>query len=392
MQRLKKIFVAVTLSTVAISVQSAVVDDQSQFYHNGGSGITSDTYIQEAAQTFTVGVNGVLDAIELSLTNHQGSTANLDYNIYAVEDGVIIDIPLFSGTIDTSVIPSSVSWPTERSEFTKIDLSVHGLQVAIGEQYAFSLTSTEHYGLSIGANASNPYPGGAMYSRNDIGSNPTWEFLQWPPDSETNSYDWVFVTTVDEPDNQVMLKSSSINPYNFGVNGQISDFTGAHAPLTRAYTYFNYFSSTTNVQRIEFTGTSFPYDDPDLRPLFEVAFYTGEAPGVSQYPLGDLVAVRYVEADFEPSSIISIPGPNEADNYTIEFDSDIVLPAGENYWVSVTYIGPELLAIDPTSDFVWEWKRANGLNPFTLSFDLFAGVLTALSGELELRAYGSTSE
>jgi hypothetical protein len=131
----------VSAALFARSSDAAVVLDQSQ--------TNNDFIIQLAVdnltgQTFTVGVAGVLDRIEVGLRKpFPGNGASLNYNLTLTLQGLSGGIPdgnvLASSTVAPSVLP-----PAGGSEdFTVFDLSAAGINVSVGDMFAFVIAGDQ---------------------------------------------------------------------------------------------------------------------------------------------------------------------------------------------------------------------------------------------------------
>lgn len=188
-----------SLICIGHSAQAQVVLDQSQPTDTGASGIGVG---YERAQTFTVGVDGTLDRIEVSLDDKPvQSTSDLVFAVYETTLGVPNASSIYSGTITT--VPSGTPG------YVTLDLSSANIPVSTGDQLAIALTTSDPgdvYGWAwdVTASALDPYAGGQIYLRNGT-TVPNW--VNSPEDTATTKWDLVFKTyvTVPEPASLAVL-------------------------------------------------------------------------------------------------------------------------------------------------------------------------------------------
>lgn len=165
-----------SLSEFAIFEPGAPVIDQ--VYDSIGAGSSSSAAIDstmERAQTFTVGVAGVLDSIELQVVREDASTSSdLLFEIRETSADVPIEsneITLTSLTIPASEVPLALG----AGEFFSVDVISSGIAVNPGEVLAVVLsapdatTALNRYQWFNGPNPDD-YPEGDPYSR----STGTW--------------------------------------------------------------------------------------------------------------------------------------------------------------------------------------------------------------------------
>jgi hypothetical protein len=165
-----------SLSEFAIFEPGAPVIDQE--YDSIGAGSSSSAAIDsttERAQTFTVGVAGVLDSIGLQVVREDASTSSdLLFDIRETSAGVPIEsnaITLTSLTIPASEVPLALG----AGEFFSVDVISSGIAVNPGEVLAVVLsapdatTALNRYQWFNGPNPDD-YPDGDPYSR----STGTW--------------------------------------------------------------------------------------------------------------------------------------------------------------------------------------------------------------------------
>jgi hypothetical protein len=156
------------MASVSIDAFALPTLDQS---HIGGGTLRSSIYgNRQDAQTFTVGIAGILDSIVLDLRYEDvipiyDITVELRSTTAGLPDWS--DQALASVQFDTSVLtPEFTLYP--------IDFSSFSLPFAVGDQLAIVLTSEEETGQAgewRGA-SNDPYPGGKWY--HDEGTGTTW--------------------------------------------------------------------------------------------------------------------------------------------------------------------------------------------------------------------------
>ena len=135
---MRSIFRAFTCLSLAIAsavhVQAVTIVDQSNLTdeYRGGSAVGFPT-----AQTFTVGVDGILASIDLQLVNSTGTDETLRFDLMSTIDGAP-GASLFSTSIPSSSIP--IVDFLEPIPFTSVDVSSLGLQVDSGDVLAFGVS------------------------------------------------------------------------------------------------------------------------------------------------------------------------------------------------------------------------------------------------------------
>lgn len=164
--------------------------DQSQLVGGGSSGFHT---IFERAQTFTVGLTGQLNQIDISM-KHISASSGLVFSLYNTTGGIPDEISLLSFTRPASLVNIGLN---------SFDLSLFDVFVNNGDQLAFGVrtdnTTSDVMSLeSIGFSHSDPYPGGTIFLRDISGLHPTYPvWTQNPPASLPYEYDLVFSTFVD---------------------------------------------------------------------------------------------------------------------------------------------------------------------------------------------------
>ncbi len=185
----------VIMASASIDAFALPILDQSHI--NGGrlrSGIYGN---RQRAQTFTVGIAGILDSIVLDLNYDEVVPI---YDITVELRSTTNGLPDWSDQAFASVqFDTSVLTP----EFTlyPIDFRSFSLQFDVGDQLAIAVTSEEETGQAAtwrGAR-DDPYPGGKWYS--DHGTGTTWY---------TKDHDGYFQTYVVPAPGAILLGSIGV--------------------------------------------------------------------------------------------------------------------------------------------------------------------------------------
>ena len=163
------------------SAGAVLIVDQENFGGNNTSGSLSNSLSTFGrAQTFTVGVAGIFDSIDVQLRG--GATSA---RVIATAAGAPI-----GGSAGSTVLANS-SGVSNVGDIYTFDLSAAGLAVNVGDILAIELFGT---GPWVGT-SSNPYAGGADYFFNNV-SFPNWTIQ---PDVDLNFRTYVDVVGVPEP-------------------------------------------------------------------------------------------------------------------------------------------------------------------------------------------------
>lgn len=180
--RVVSIFLVLVVA-MGVDVLAAPTLDQS---HLGGGTLRDTIYgNRQLAQTFTVGLAGTLDSIELDLYYRRGApTQAITVDVRGTTNGLPNGATQGFGSVqfDTSVLTTTFM-------LYSIDFSSFSIPVAVGDQLAIVLTSADDYSNAADWHQaySNPYPGGRKY--NDLGTaGATWD---------TKDYDAYFQTYVE---------------------------------------------------------------------------------------------------------------------------------------------------------------------------------------------------
>jgi hypothetical protein len=238
--------------------QAGTLDQQQADAGGGGSTISTNASL---AQTFTAGLTGTLDQVDLHLGKAGTPTAPLSVEIRAVSGGVPTGTILASQSVPESNIAPLAA-------FTSINFASPASVVA-GTQYAIvaysSTADANPYTWTANMNANpNPYAGGGPFFR--VGPPPPPGV--WSPDSSTLDYAFkTYVATI----RQFSVSSGGVPP-PMTVGG-----TGAQdLTLTNVSTG----SETVSPNQIWITAScgtnTSPCDTPDLG-VFSLASVTGTA-------------------------------------------------------------------------------------------------------------------
>ena len=132
---------------------------------NANIGQHSNGFFQDRAQTFTVGITGILSRIEMRVfRNNPASTGPLLIDVRTVSGGVPFEPDTGAGILESHIVagPSVSSDPTG---FVGIDLS--GIAVAAGDVLAIAVRTSDPLDFSFiwGGTNVDLYAGGAQYNR-----------------------------------------------------------------------------------------------------------------------------------------------------------------------------------------------------------------------------------
>ena len=157
---------AVFLLGAAASASAGTLDQQQT--NTSGSGLDAES-TQTIAQTFTAGLSGKLDQVDLHLGKLNGPTAPLSIELRDVSGGLPGSTILASQSVPQPSVPASPA-------FVPINFAVPA-SVAAGTQYAILAYSsspfpqTYYWDLS---STTNPYAGGAVYYTNSAPPTTPW--------------------------------------------------------------------------------------------------------------------------------------------------------------------------------------------------------------------------
>jgi hypothetical protein len=164
---------------VPSSASAAGVLDQSQTTYSGGWGADM-MYPRQYAQTFTAGISGSLEQVELYIAGSGDLTVKIETMVGGLPSGVAIA----TATVPASSVPGSAAWVT-------VPLSASA-PISAGTEYAIVLDSLGiHYWWFGASDAGGPYAAGASLVSYDAGSN-------WPAIAPDQDFMFrTFVTPVD---------------------------------------------------------------------------------------------------------------------------------------------------------------------------------------------------
>ena len=182
-----------TVSLVTVCVVSALapgaalagtLDQQQSTVDNGGLYAHS---AQSVAETFTAGLSGTLDQVDLHLQTYNSPTSPLSVELRDVSGGVPGNTVLASQSVPASSVPAAPA-----GAFVSINFPAPA-SVAAGTQYAIVAYGTSVYPIaySWSEGLGNPYAAGVEYYASS--APPT---TAWTPDS---TVDFAFKTYVATP-------------------------------------------------------------------------------------------------------------------------------------------------------------------------------------------------
>jgi hypothetical protein len=198
----------IALALLVPPTEAAAVIDQSSIPSGlfGGSGPEIDSD-KMWAQTVTAGVTGVLQAIELRISDSHEPPNALVVQLQSVSGGTPNGMALASVSLSRGAVPPSLAIPTF------IDLSPLGLEFANGEIFAIVLRSD----LAPGAAGQPQYnwwgAGGDIYSR---GEGLQYVNGSWRPAALNDDLDFYFATYVAP---LAVSEPTSLALFGFGLAG-----------------------------------------------------------------------------------------------------------------------------------------------------------------------------
>ena len=159
-----QIFYLITLLSAPISLRAAIILDQQHAPPGdyGALAVANDRY---QIQTFTVGISGLLDRVELKLAHGPATTDAVDFSLWSTDASGLPAILLASRSIPAS----QVGLDSPPREFVPFDLQSFALTVTAGQLLALVLTSNapnvtpfqERYTWELG----EQYDGGIAYTQ-----------------------------------------------------------------------------------------------------------------------------------------------------------------------------------------------------------------------------------
>jgi hypothetical protein len=184
---------------LAASARGAVLDQQYDFTSSVAN--TTNGNLGEVGQTFTVGIAGTLDHIDVRMFRLSGifdPTGDPILSVYATSSGLPTGSPLTTATVPEGSVPLD---PVGTPAFVTFDVSGAGLAVTPGEVLAFAISTTSEVGpywLITDQGQPIEYAGGAAVSRFPPGP---WSAMSPPQDHAFQTW----VTPVPEPGSLVLL-------------------------------------------------------------------------------------------------------------------------------------------------------------------------------------------
>lgn len=149
---------------------------------------TSGSTALQVAQTFTVGLEGLLAEIGVELARDSGALGDIGLEIRSLSGGAPGSSVLASGTIPIASVP--VQGPNSNTPFTFVDISSENLMVSPGDELAIVLSRVGPFNPGVSWVYGNPgYEEGAPYDR--FGNN------AWSAIAPTLGIDFGFQTLID---------------------------------------------------------------------------------------------------------------------------------------------------------------------------------------------------
>jgi hypothetical protein len=195
---LTRLCLAVAIFTLSVATAQAVaILDQE---HNFQSSLANSTNgnVGEIGQTFTVGIAGTLDHIEVLMFRLGGifdPTGDPILSVYATAAGLPTGAPLATSTVPEAIVPFSTA------AFVSFDVSSAAIPVGLGDLLAFAISTTSEVGpyfLLTRGDTGQPedYAAGTVVSRFPPGP---WSALTQDHGFRT------YVVPVPEPQSVVLL-------------------------------------------------------------------------------------------------------------------------------------------------------------------------------------------
>jgi hypothetical protein len=167
-----------------------VIDQQHSFTSSVANSTNGD--VTQVGQTFTVGVTGVMDHIDLFIFRLGGifdPTGDPLLRVYNTASGLPTGSPLASVNISELLVPLN------NAAFVSFDLSSAAIGVTVGDVLAWSVTATSGVGpyfVPTDQGQSIEYTGGAAV----INFGSAWQFISPPQD---HSFKTFVSATVQQP-------------------------------------------------------------------------------------------------------------------------------------------------------------------------------------------------
>jgi len=186
-------FMTVLLCAAEVSAADVVLD---QYYEGPDDGWGAVDNRLTRAQTFTVGVDGVLDSLDVHVVRSTNTFESLVVEIRTTTD----EVPSENGALFSTIVSPNGLAPAGVQSWVSVDVSDSGIQVTTGDMLAIVLISDAMYGVGneerygwSNRHQSGQYDGGAA-----------WFSLFGAPfelytDSRGGSFDHLFRTYVVVP-------------------------------------------------------------------------------------------------------------------------------------------------------------------------------------------------
>ncbi len=158
---------------------------------------------QSVAQTFTAGMAGVLDRVELEIYKTTGATGDLVFEIRSVPGGVpdpVNEQALFRSLIPLDALPT-IDSPFTAVPLTQVDVSAAAIAVAPGDVLALSLRREGAFAppWALWRTGPSTYSGGRTFRR--FGVSDPWQ----PSPNPYLAGFQTFVSPVPEPGTSALL-------------------------------------------------------------------------------------------------------------------------------------------------------------------------------------------
>jgi len=152
------------------------------------------------AQTFTVGINGLLSQIDLPIFNTKGGTEGVTIDIRSVNGGIPeMDDSLVLGSVFLDVAElSTLPTPGDVSSWASVDVSALGIMVDVGDILAYSVRTESTVGYLYNPEFGDTYSGGMAYRRNNA-IDTTWGDFGGRTDIDFMFQTYVDTAAVPEP-------------------------------------------------------------------------------------------------------------------------------------------------------------------------------------------------